>query len=457
MTVLSQTRNIRQTVWTIAIGLFFHHFVFAMQCNDSNLGIRTELRDQTSDAVLSCVSAGTSYRLSVIGPTPNHSYCLNDTFGFSMLSRCHDATYGDLLHTGTPGAFRTTTNQLIGIGGFAGSIEPNGCPTNQFVFNYPACNEAIGCASVSSDVLAWWKFDEESGIHAFDTANGNHGSLVNGPLRTGGTPAGVLEFDGSNDYVLVPDDSSMTIRGDFSIEGWIRTSDGYGTIVSKRKQQPNLYSRGFDLRISGTKLVFAMTDSNNNAIVASSGQSPSLNDLQWHHVAATIKRSSPAIGQLYIDGNMVHQFNNPPLGPLRDLGDLTIAGRADGDNFDGQIGDLAIHAKALSSNEIRSIYNASQRGKCISPNPTYPQLNVVVRCMQDNSNGTPSQYVACRAVASGGSGNYSYQWRHTGNGFFIPNGESADVFSCAGTQTVTATVQDGQNVRSDSTTVQCGF
>ena len=50
-----------------------------------------------------------------------------------------------------------------------------------------------------------WKLDDGADTTAVDSSgNGNDGTLVNGPVWTAGTLNGALAFDGSNDYVSLP-------------------------------------------------------------------------------------------------------------------------------------------------------------------------------------------------------------------------------------------------------------
>ncbi|MBW2672637.1 MAG: hypothetical protein JRD89_04365, partial [Deltaproteobacteria bacterium] len=57
----------------------------------------------------------------------------------------------------------------------------------------------------ASGLKGWWKFEEEAGDTAHDiSGEGNHGTIY-GAQRTLGKVGRALAFDGTDDYVEVPD------------------------------------------------------------------------------------------------------------------------------------------------------------------------------------------------------------------------------------------------------------
>jgi len=78
--------------------------------------------------------------------------------------------------------------------------------------------------ATSPPPVGYWKFDEGSETVASDSSgNGNTGTLMNGPQWVTGISGTALSFDGSNDYVSIPDSSSLDISGNqISIEFWMK-------------------------------------------------------------------------------------------------------------------------------------------------------------------------------------------------------------------------------------------
>src|SRR5262249_32853026 len=72
-------------------------------------------------------------------------------------------------------------------------------------------------------LVAAYGFEEPSGTTAVDSSGkGNTGTLVNGPTRTtSGKFGSALTFDGTNDYVNVPDSASLNLTNAVTMEAWV--------------------------------------------------------------------------------------------------------------------------------------------------------------------------------------------------------------------------------------------
>jgi hypothetical protein len=70
-----------------------------------------------------------------------------------------------------------------------------------------------------------WNFDEGEGTTTADKTGTNTGTLINGPIWKSGSncvSGSCLEFDGSNDYVSVPDVPSLEIAGNLTLSFWVK-------------------------------------------------------------------------------------------------------------------------------------------------------------------------------------------------------------------------------------------
>jgi hypothetical protein len=87
------------------------------------------------------------------------------------------------------------------------------------------------------NLVAWWKLDEGEGLTACDSAGNNDGTLTNGPIWTPSGIDGSLIFDGVDDHVSVPNDSSLNPTSQIAISVWVKPTDwtaGHRRIIQKR-------------------------------------------------------------------------------------------------------------------------------------------------------------------------------------------------------------------------------
>ncbi|MEZ5333883.1 MAG: LamG domain-containing protein [Methanolobus sp.] len=162
---------------------------------------------------------------------------------------------------------------------------------------YESGSSGSGGGSGSNDTssggdLAWWKFNENSGIIAYDSVSGYHGTIFNAAWTTGVNES-ALGFDGSNDYVLVND--QIVNAYPFTVSAWIKTtgSDFDQAVVNLADSNtPDSY---YGIRLSGGRAELIAR----NPITASI-TGVEVNDDQWHNIVAVFSSSTERI--LYVDG-----------------------------------------------------------------------------------------------------------------------------------------------------------
>jgi hypothetical protein len=246
------------------------------------------------------------------------------------------------------------------------------------------------CVDPPDDMVGWWSFDEASGVITEDVAGltRNTGTLTNGAsFTTIGKVDNALTLDGTNDYVIVPDNDDIDLGTcDFSIDAWIKTDNSTKDpqiILDKRGAAP----LGYELLLYNGQLTLEMADGlewpYGNYDKWSNfwnTESADLRDGIWHHVAVTVDRDKYYGGKLYVDGKEIHTFR--PFSRLHSLdndADLWIGRHHPNDAasyenyFDGEIDEVEIFKRALSLAEVQAIYNAGSNGKCKNTEP----LNIV--------------------------------------------------------------------------------
>jgi competence protein ComGC len=213
-------------------------------------------------------------------------------------------------------------------------------------------------------LVAHWKLDETSGTTASDSSdNGNHGTLVNmNPASdwVSGRVGGALDFDGWNDYVQVPDSPSFHIADGISILAWINPEDNreWRTIASKLAHVPYcrtdlywfLHDRKIGASLAGPCGIWGLWRPNVH-----------ISTDEWTHVALTYdgfsmimykdgddRASAWASGSLMLaEGSSTESFY---LGRNTEWGEY----------FDGKIDDVRLYRRALSEDQVETIYNGGE-------------------------------------------------------------------------------------------------
>lgn len=221
----------------------------------------------------------------------------------------------------------------------------------------------IGTADVSANphIVLWLPLDE-NGCTAGDISQySNNGVLgpdcpANSPIWTSGKIGTALNFDGVDDYVEVPDSSSLNINGELSFDAWINpTVSKQQLILSKLTASP-YYGYEFQLS-SGNKFQFYLGGTS-QPVVWWGNQVVPLSI--WTHVAVTYDGSKVKV---YINGDFKEEFDVTGnigsssgealrLGVWRDLSRY----------FNGIIDEAKIWNIALTADQVQSIYEKGAGG-----------------------------------------------------------------------------------------------
>jgi hypothetical protein len=217
--------------------------------------------------------------------------------------------------------------------------------------------------SVSADSLvAHWKLDEGSGTIAYDSAGSNNGTLYNGPIW--GQPDCVelwswLTFDGSDDYVRVPDNASMDFGANpFSIAFWMKHDGSHGgeIIINGTSGPAPRSGKRYEVILSGGALYFTIDDDASAKIQIATAYPT---DLEWHHIVCRRIVLDPGPGQgldIWIDSERkgAGGAHNPARNIDSPGEDLYIGTCTDGiiTRFPGRLGDIRLYDYAISEADI---------------------------------------------------------------------------------------------------------
>ncbi len=187
-----------------------------------------------------------------------------------------------------------------------------------------------------SDLYAQYKADEQSGTIAYDSSgNENHGTITNATLSTFHSTQnefsfqnevgynGALDFDGTNDYVEVPDDENWDFGAEnFTVDFWVNPSASPNTYNSLVGQNINGSYTGTSWWVymgSTRTITFYNSNGSDTIINATSAASIPLNE--WTHIAHVRNGSS---FKIYING--VEDGSYTYAGPLNNLNNAVQIG-----------------------------------------------------------------------------------------------------------------------------------
>lgn len=202
-----------------------------------------------------------------------------------------------------------------------------------------------------------WSFNEGAGTTVGDASGfGNIGSIFQATWHTSGKYGKALSFDGSNDYVSVADSNSLDLTNKMTIEAWVRptASSGWRTVMMKENSNEmayGMYARESSNRPSGWLRINPTSGSSFSA-----GATPGLTLNAWTHMATTYDGTTL---RLFING--VQRASRATTGSMYTTsGPLKFGGNAIwGEYFAGQLDEIRIYNRALSSTEIQTDMNTA--------------------------------------------------------------------------------------------------
>ena len=229
----------------------------------------------------------------------------------------------------------------------------------------PTGDTASASQDLAHRLVGRWTFDEGKGSLARDVSGrGNHGTVMGGAKWTDGIIGGALQFDGTDDFVSIPNESNFDITGSITVSAWIRVESftkPWQAIVTKGDRAWRLH------RANKTKRVgFACSDLSREQVGDLYGKRE-VDDGKWHHVAGVLDGTKASI---FVDGALDTSTNSSPNISVNDYSVLIGANaQATGRLFHGLIDDVRIYDRALSVDELRALV---KEGGVAVPPPSNP-------------------------------------------------------------------------------------
>ncbi len=248
----------------------------------------------------------------------------------------------------------------------------DGCTANCQVDRGYYCTEQPSvckkrCLGKPAGILAWWSGDNtvNSLINGFSLSSGN------AEYGTGFVGGGSFSFDGATTNLKAPGLSSLDFRDDsFSFVAWIKADGHKAGSVLFAKCPVSGCNAGAD-----DSAVFEFADNGSLGFILENGEltlgSQKITDGYWHLVALTNTVGEGAdfetnMVRIYVDEFLdVSRIVAKPTGPANSA-PLAIGGHPAVGFYDGLMDEVLVFNRALSTEEISSIYHASSAGVCQS-------------------------------------------------------------------------------------------
>ena len=224
-----------------------------------------------------------------------------------------------------------------------------------------------GCSTPPpAGLVAWWRGEN----NALDCTGSNNGTWVGSASYTNGEVGQAFNFNGPDgaSYISVPNAPEIEFTNTMTVEAWVKVRTYAGSvnsyeIVSKLNgpAAPKAYSYTFSIDPATQRAYFVEDSLVTAATVYSSTPIPTN---QWVHLAGVDDGSHV---MMYVNGQLSGtQPSTAGIAP--DPNPLVIGCTLQGlgwptSFFNGQIDEVSLYKRALSSNEIASIYHAGSAGK----------------------------------------------------------------------------------------------
>ena len=263
-----------------------------------------------------------------------------------------------------------------------------------------------------------------------------------------------LSFNGTNEYVSVPYDSTMNPSGNFSVSAWVKLSNknAYRSAVTSRSETVNgNQTGGYMLYISNAnKWQFWNGFGNTGGLWKQANSSTRIIENTWQMQTVTYDHANTHM-RLYVDGVLVAQNNSASLVANTDKPLYIGAGRTnkhphDVDppqfHFNGKIDDVAIWNAMLSSDEIVQLYNS---GETLYAGDNYGNYT---------SSGSLQEYWTMDTEVSGennGTGTTLFGEKNNNDGTFVntPDWDDADFPGTVPSLSSSSPADDETNVLTD--------
>ena len=237
----------------------------------------------------------------------------------------------------------------------------------------------------SSGLIAWWPFNGNANDESGNDNNGTNNGAILTTDRFGFAERAYL-FDGTSSFISIPTSSSLespasevTFSAWVNMAGFSLVGQPFDPILTKSNSNANAFMYRFTIDINGTGYYAGTNDWTTNI-----GALHSFLLNEWYMLTAALASDS---AYFYVNDSLIASYpfttniqnNTLPLEIGRDVPGITEV-------FNGKIDDIGIWNRALTPQEIASLYAGSSSGLkeplggyafSIYPNPVNDKISIV--------------------------------------------------------------------------------
>lgn len=279
-------------------------------------------------------------------------------------------TIGGLVRNSNSSTYTHFKGRIDEVGIFGSALTPAEITA---IYNSGSRGICNTCVMPPASMDAWWTGDG----NAFDIQGPTfeHGTMMGNAGYAQGKVGQSFNLSGAeSDYVEVQNAALFNPNGPFTVDGWFYLDPGapgnvgeIATLIGKSEGSTgNGWTLYFDDR--------ANVGASKSLKWAVGGVLEALNAIPtagWYHVAGTWDPSAIPRSKLFVNGEMIadsgsatwnisHNGLNVKIGAMH----WTDAYGQGNDRLNGKADEVEFISRALTSNEILSIYNAGSAGKC---------------------------------------------------------------------------------------------
>jgi hypothetical protein len=255
---------------------------------------------------------------------------------------------------------------------------------------------------IDEELVAYYKFNESKDSVIFDSARVHDGTLGNNASLedNGFWDSNAIVFDGDQDYVVIDDSDDLSFEsGELSFITWVKVNSVDTTnenmFLAKADYGNNQREFGFGIPRDSSSLCETTHDGSfsfwsTNVLTSNWIGVCDPNGFEfgkWYHVAVTIK---DGVGKIYVDGELANTRTGMHTSMTNGTADLYLGATSSGgtimQELDGQLEEVKIYSRELSSKEILNDYNKFLESKFVDKNIVTTEIDVSWNNIKVNSN-----------------------------------------------------------------------